>query len=557
MPAPVTAPQPRTPLGPWELRGASLSPTRCHLQAHARRLQSQSSTDPLITIIVQPPYTPPHAAPPATPALTIHRSLLRAASPVLSALIPADARSPVRVLDWPDTFSLLRKFLYLQPLDLAVAPPDLPLAAARWGLNQLFEACFAYAERNLPTDMRALLWRWMPVLNAVRVPPTFKTTFALSFVAALDEHPLQRTWLSSAGARGDYSQLPDDYGLFAPCQCSVTEPPANSPAHDKLLILASIALRSRTKATCPNRCNAHTVWTVFHAQDMLVELITYLFRMGAFDYGILVLDVLLRQLEPALSDQELITLLRRVPWQNGYAELLASREALQWSSRAWQKLFHARQTLTTTDRISLPLIMSAFKRALPEPGLRAVRWESERVTYDATPDTNLQFALSVACDTRKSRRLPPLQATVRVVAGDARPISKMRVHVRAYVTAQCGCDIRGKSGAFAGTELDTGDDHVMGSFVRVGGVSFKVLDGSALKEWIDCHTDTCTMRLVVHVSMERERERENGVEYAATDEPVKSPWLQTWQLKCPCGECHVQPNVSHLNAHDMFDTRSM
>lgn len=505
MPAPAAAPQPRTPLGPWELHGASLSPTHCHLQAHAQRLQSQSSTDPLISIIVQPPFTPSHAAPPATPAFTIHRSLLRTASPVLSALVPADARNPVRVLDWPDTFSLLRKFLYLQPLDLAVAPPDLPLAAARWGLDQLFEACFAYAERSLPTDMRALLWRWMPVLNAVRVPPKFKTTFALSFVAALDEHPLQRTWLSSSGTRGDYYQLPDDHGLFAPCHCSAAELSANSPAHDKPLILASIVLRSRTKTVCPKRCISHTVWTVFHAQNMLVELITYMVRTGALDYGLLILDVLLRQLEPVLSDQELVSLLRHVPWNNGYAELLASREALQWSSRAWQKLFHTRQPPSSTDRIRLPLTMSAFKRALPEPGLRAVRWESERVTYDASPDANLQFTLSVACDTRKSRRLPPLQASVRIVAGDARSVSKMPVGLSAFVAAQGGFDSRGRREGFALTELDTGDDHVLGNFARVGGVSFKVLDGSALKEWIDSHTDACTLRLVVHISVERER----------------------------------------------------
>ncbi|CAN8073432.1 unnamed protein product [Agarophyton chilense] len=389
-----------TPLGAWELRGNVLSPTRCHLQAYARRLQSQSSTDPLINVLLTAPHPPTAIARPR--ALTIHRSLLRAASPALHAIIPADARTHARVVEQNDTFSLIRKFLYLQPIDMATAPVDLPVSAARWGLNQLFEACFAFAERTMQPDMSQLLWRWMPVLNAVRVPFTFKTAFSLAFVAALDEHPFRRSWLSSAGARGDYSQERDPYGNVAVCDCAFPNRGDSSPSalhapNDAQLIHASVSLRARMPNPCQKRCNSHSVWSVFHAQGMLHEVITYIFRFGSYDYGGLVLDVLLRQLEPLLTNGDLASLLHLIPWHSAYTQVLAGRDALQWSSRAWQRLMLTHDCEHDVDLLRLPLLMPAVKSALPEPGSRAVRWESERALYDAM-DINLQFALTVSCD---------------------------------------------------------------------------------------------------------------------------------------------------------------
>ncbi|KAI0563280.1 hypothetical protein FGB62_43g014 [Gracilaria domingensis] len=63
-------------------------------------------------------------------ALIIHGSLMRAASPTLGGIIPDDVRTPARIIELLDRFSLIRKFLYLQPIDLAAAPVDLPLSAA-------------------------------------------------------------------------------------------------------------------------------------------------------------------------------------------------------------------------------------------------------------------------------------------------------------------------------------------------------------------------------------------------------------------------------------------
>eukprot|EP00178_Gracilaria_changii_P007080 TRINITY_DN2272_c0_g1_i1.p1 TRINITY_DN2272_c0_g1~~TRINITY_DN2272_c0_g1_i1.p1 ORF type:complete len:562 (-),score=60.17 TRINITY_DN2272_c0_g1_i1:883-2568(-) len=560
MPAPPPSPSPlpgtaerSTPLGAWELRGNILSPTRCHLQAHARRLQAQSSTDPLITVLVTPPH--PLEANNRLPPPTIHRSLIRAASPALSAIIPEDVRAPAHVTDLQDTFLLIRKFLYLEPIDLATAPVDLPLSAARWGLNQLFEACFAYAEPALPADMPQLLWKWMPVLKSVRVPFSFKTAFSLAFVAALDEHPLRRTWLSSTGGRGDYSQERDPDGNVALCDCAfpsrADSPPSplQSP-NDAQLMRASVNLRVRMVKPCQKRCNAHSVWSVFHAQGMLHEVITYILRYGSYDYGTLILDVLLRQVEPLLTDDDLGSMLRLIPWNCASSQVLASREALQWSSRAWQKLMLTHEHGRNFDLVRLPLLMPAMKSALPEPGLRAIRWESEPAVYDAF-DAKLHFVLSVSCESRKSRRLPPMMASVRLVSGSTRQLSRMRVTMDAWCVSQCGCDIRGRTGALAGTRLDTMDELVVSNFAKFGGVVFRFMDGTELKEWLDVHMRTCSMRVVVHLGLEKERENPE----VEDDANVKDRWLQSWQLKCPCGECHTHAKQKHVNGGEAVDRR--
>ncbi|KAI0566949.1 hypothetical protein FGB62_5g029 [Gracilaria domingensis] len=538
-----------TPLGAWELRGSVLSPTRCHLQAHARRLQAQSSTDPLITVLITAPHPPTANARPR--ALTIHCSLMRAASPALGGIIPEDVRTPARIIELHDTFSLIRKFLYLQPIDLAAAPVDLPLSAARWSLNELFEACFAYAERALPADMSKLLWRWMPVLKAVRVPFSFKTAFSLAFVAGLDEHPIRRSWLSSSGSRGDFSQERDPNGNVAVCDCAFPNRGDSSPSplqapNDTQLIRASVILRTRMSNPCQKRCNSNSVWNVFHAQGMLHEIITYILRFGSYDYGTLVLDVLLRQVEPLLTDDDLTSMLRLIPWHTAYTQVLASREALQWSSRAWQKLMLTHDYERNVDLIRLPLLMPGIKCALPEPGSRAVRWESERALYDAL-DADLQFALNVSCDSRKSRRLPPMMASVRLVSGDTRQLSRAQAKMDAWFVSQCGCDIRGRNGSIAGRKLEISDELMVSSFAKCGGIVFKVMDGAVLKDWLDMHNKSCAMRVVVHLSIERERE------IVEMEEDAKDRWLQTWQLKCPCGECHLNAKQTHVNGREGVD----
>lgn len=181
-------------VGAWELHHHVLKPTRCLLQRHAARLQAAMTPpqDALITFTLNHHPPTPHAPPPADAPTTIsiHRSLLIDAGGPLCALVSGPF-SETRLTNIPihecfDTFDIIRRFLYCEPIRMLDLPLDTPLVADRWGLRVLFEAFFSHAEERVHSYAQVerlsageLVSRYLPIMAIVEAPQRFKSYLAL------------------------------------------------------------------------------------------------------------------------------------------------------------------------------------------------------------------------------------------------------------------------------------------------------------------------------------------------------------------------------------------
>lgn len=175
------------------LKKTVLSPTRCTLQYACTRLDA-NPRDPVLTLKF-----------PCDRTLVVHRSHLVTASPPLRALVSPPFREStsdvINLSEKFESFKLIRAFLYCVPIDLENVAPDVILAADRWGLLVLFEACFIAARCEEP-DLVRLLSRWLPIMALVSVPTAFKRHFVSAFVAGLEDVEDVEGWLASWGAAG-------------------------------------------------------------------------------------------------------------------------------------------------------------------------------------------------------------------------------------------------------------------------------------------------------------------------------------------------------------------
>lgn len=264
-------------MGSWQLEGKILSPTRSRLQAHTALLSSQSTEDCLITFHFRP-YADSRT-------VTIHRSLLDTATGPLSALLPSITDNTVHhhPPESYETFSIIRTFLYCLPIDMSRTSPNLSLSAHRWQLRPLFDACFVWAELSRVWDARQLMDHWMPILSLVHPPDRFRNFFALRFAAGF---ATIAPWLST--------QLNWQWGT-------------------------------------------RSIWRIFHIRRMLLQIVRYVSRFSPEDFSPIFLDVVLRQLPPALPDAVALDILRQLDWASAAtAAALTSPAADAWSRRAWR-----------------------------------------------------------------------------------------------------------------------------------------------------------------------------------------------------------------------------
>lgn len=506
---------PVTPLGPWELKGSILSPTRCHLQAHATRIQQQHCIDPLIHITLTPPY-PLNA--PSSP-FTIHRSLLQP-SPSLRDLTMTPA-----VSEYPDTFRFIRQFLYLEPIDLSCAPPDLPLSAARWHLPVLYDAYFALAERPSLPPLSALLSRWIPIMTVLPIPETFKPVFLLRLLAHLDDSP---TCLS-------------DWRLPTPtipaCACVPLTNPPLTPV-PRVLLAAAHSLRHRIHPRDRCKCPPQSVWHVLDVQRMLPETALYFSRFGARDHAPALLHV--SQTLP-LNDADRAAILHHLRWRPGaYRDEISSPAALLWSQNAWQMLARVRDAGMSGrwHEWRFCLQLSALKEVLPLSGAKCFTWDTSKPVCLPGADS-LHVSLAVECAARKSKRLPPLMGCIKL-DGDWRDIGRRRVRAEVFFVEDiCGCGLRGSVGSVAGGNCDLGSEELgVAALGKVGGVPFRVMDGSQLAAWTSKHDIGCGLRIVARLLVEK-------AEVPVEDVPVarEGRWAQDWQTVCACGKCHNTPTL--------------
>lgn len=538
-----TPPAHVTPLGSWELRGSILTPTRCTLQARATHLQSQQDTDPMVEILVYSTITN------TSPAQTfkIHRSLLERASEPLKALVAQ--KSPVQ--EFEDTFATIRKFLYLEPIDLTTASLDLPLAAARWNLPVLHQAIFAYVERYGAVNT-GVIYHWMPVLKAIPAPETFKTVLALRFVTLLDQG-FDTDWFTSHGCWGDWRRMPDGDGKYPVdcCVCGVAKQEMDvdraSRQHDGKLesieenevVSAAVQLRTRIDENIC-RCGGEkrpcgdtsTVWEVFQKQSMMPEVAKYMMTYGQLDYGALLLDVVLRQIEPFMTDNEILGVLGAFSWHDGYTEMLHGDVARKWTVRGCQLLIKARDNAQLGwDETRVGLHVRAVKKAIPEPGVRTVTWESQ--ARDLIVDgVKIPLVITIECASRKNKRLPPLLASIKTSL-ESKGIPKQVARINAaLVESQCGCTLRQSDAGFAGGPIPVEGEILVTSLAKIGGVSVKLMEGHVLKKWIEAHEPDCGLIFVVKLWIRKDLP-------AVKDKlEERGRWKQDWQLECECGTCH-------------------
>ena len=257
-------------------------------------MQEQSTTDPLITLTLQDNSS-------ATQTVTIHESLLRG-SPQLASI------SPTQPLTEPfDTFEIIRKYLYLQPIDVATAPPDAALAAARWGLMELHDALFCLAGSAR---------RWLGLLVGADANDDFKREFVRRFVGAVDREP----GLLDGGFEDAVGDVRD-------------------------------MVRAAKVPT----------WPVLRKQGIVVEVVRALIRFGEGDYGARVLDVIMRGFG-MVGAETVREVLEALEWESGYGEVL-ERCGGGWQGDAWRVLIGVRDRVQFGwDEIRLCMECSAMGR---------------------------------------------------------------------------------------------------------------------------------------------------------------------------------------------------
>ncbi|CAN8067277.1 unnamed protein product [Agarophyton chilense] len=165
------------PLHTWLLDGSTLTPTSCHLRNFENRKRSEH--DPLVTFRFGELGKNTQAA----PELYVPASVLRCSSPPFEALVSSGfLESKTRIVHLEQksftAFQFIISFLKCEDIDMTTMPNCLPIYADRWGLDVLFDACFAFAEiRGWPTVHHFMCFA-LPIMRLLQVPRTFKHVFA-------------------------------------------------------------------------------------------------------------------------------------------------------------------------------------------------------------------------------------------------------------------------------------------------------------------------------------------------------------------------------------------
>eukprot|EP00178_Gracilaria_changii_P020532 TRINITY_DN597_c0_g1_i1.p1 TRINITY_DN597_c0_g1~~TRINITY_DN597_c0_g1_i1.p1 ORF type:complete len:761 (-),score=68.21 TRINITY_DN597_c0_g1_i1:2661-4943(-) len=174
------------PLHTWQLDHYTLTPTACHLQAFENRPRPQ--LDPFVTLR----FSQTGEEPQSCREFHVPASALCCSSPPFQALVTSGfLESSTHVVNLePEAypaFQIIVPFLKCEDIDMRKMPDSLPIYADRWGLDDLLDACFAYAEtRRWPTFDRFMSFA-LPLMRFLRVPRTFKHVFAVRLGYGLDE----------------------------------------------------------------------------------------------------------------------------------------------------------------------------------------------------------------------------------------------------------------------------------------------------------------------------------------------------------------------------------
>lgn len=287
----------------WEVFGTCLSPRFEYLQSLCNWCASRRVPDVTLTFRFAALYT-------ATDE-SVHESRLLFAGGPLAALATRDFRERTERLvalcedDDPDTFAVIRDFLYGKEISLAGRGVErlfsIAGAAHRWELLPLFRGlCFFVVDHDLIVDTDKLL-------SAVRivaldgVPKQFRYYFwerTAAFFAELAVNPEEQKETESK-AKEDEVLIPDQN------EGAVERVP------DLDMTSASDDAQPIELKLCPRFPG---IWDLALAHNMLPQLIGTIEHSASLQVKVDLLDLVMRYLEPLVTDEDdvfqLIELLR-------------------------------------------------------------------------------------------------------------------------------------------------------------------------------------------------------------------------------------------------------
>lgn len=355
-------------LGNWELVGHVLRPTHKHLQAYVSKL-AITSTDDLLFFEL-----PDGSTGTAKDPRTMHASRLAAASAPLRALaIGPFVESHTRRVPFQESaqaFRIIRRFVYCQMIDMRDVALDFVFVADRWDLLALFHACFELApqafQREKDQSIQKFVNRCFPLLESLQVPKKFCRFFAFRLALSMDNlgEDFSRQlfpWLFSETGNtqadpkkrkiaelvnGDDVKkdlLPSTGDDGANMENSTSAP--FSQFQNRNLGYATgvkaVSYNDLVGSGSHNSCSLATgkFWPVLIGKDMLRFIVHYSERFTEQSHCSDLMQLVMQELEPYLSDEDLEGVLRQFEWQSWRcARALRSRNSVNWPLRSWRQL---------------------------------------------------------------------------------------------------------------------------------------------------------------------------------------------------------------------------
>lgn len=297
------------------------------------------------------------------------------------------------------------------------------------------------------------------------------------------------------------------------------------------------------------------IWKIFEQRKMMKYVVHYMSHYGNVDYTLFVLDIVLRELEPILNDEEAIKLLREIDWdwEGPSHEALQCPASEKWSARAWRLIAFAQSGFEGTGsdiRLSWKYnglvhdITERAKQLLNKNDSEANSTDSSdvesesgfSVKWDRRSGSNdLEFSLALNCSDLDQQSPEPLYLSIRLLEREEMPLdmknSKRDVALRIKVIESgCGCAIRDDDGFQGFTVSPTrtsSKSSVLSSFKKHGD-KYQIFGSEELVSWMLRHTPQCGLlfhvRLYVFPLADDEEEE---------DEDEQNQYAE----ECTCGFC--------------------
>lgn len=562
-----------TNLGNWELDGAVLRPKLEEMQSFCMSLSTQRGQDPLVTFHFADSAT---SEPPLQIQRSL---LISCGGPLASLVSAPFLEARENVVNMPcesrASFEVVRQLLYCLPVDLATASADIPIVADRWDLGVLFDAYFLVLEKR-DLDICQLCKASLPAMATVQVVPAqFKKYFTHRFSSEFSD--VQR-WLGddiwrddgfeisvkmnsqeentteededttgvnptffAEGRNHDIAMFPgsvyeDNTGVHHSERahsepgndgCSVESKSSDAidetPGISELRGPHIAAELHASQACSASYWSGQTalihakrnLWNVLMFQGLVPQIIRHIAIFSSTNLTEQLLDIVLRQLEGKLSDEETIIALRAFDWDSTESSAaLQSTVAEKWSGNAWRLLARSQTSAIRRgcDTVSYRWTMRGFHGRLPE--LRTGTYWYKEIDYKRCKfRIRMGKPSSKKCD---SRGFPYLVLTVTVLNGEDVPpyYLSRRVTVKLNVIGTyCGCrDETHKTERigqpFEGQNMD---NLTISSFLKPNKVHILLMAPKEFERFLDVHKPSCGIVMKLRVRIDDYKTRSDPI----------------------------------------------